>query len=154
MRMEGFLLGMVIMIVSLSVVLTIALDAYSPKNYNINLSADESTKQLATLQTKANENYVNLQGGYENMRQRTPGQNESAYNPQTGQTEYDLQKSALTALKESHTFLDTFADMVNVFLNQFDLEVSTRGLFIWFFVLLIGIPIVFLLLNSFLRNVL
>lgn len=152
MKLQNLILGLAFMIISLIICVSIAIDMYSPENYDVNLSEDESTKALYTLQEKANEGFTQSQSSIESIRLNTPGQNGTDINAQTGLTEYDMQKSATTALADTHTFLDVFAGLITTIFNGLDLSSEMRTVIVWFIGLLIAVPFVIMLINSFLKN--
>lgn len=152
MRIANIILGIVAAIVGMILTLGIMFDAYQPANYDISLQNDTSTAALYDMQEEANAHYATMQESYEYSRKNTPGQELSTLNPQIGLTESDLQQSALSTLKESGTYLNTFTSMVTTFFNTLDLRSMDRTVLIWFIGLLVGVPLVMLLINSLLRN--
>ena len=152
MDLKGFIIGLVIFIVSTLVCIGFAIDMFSSDGYNVDLNNDSDTKVLYNISQLAENSRDSVESSTGSIYSRVPGQGNSSYNPITGSTDADLSKSALSALSESGNMINVFSQMLVAMFGLIGVETSVASAYLWFFGILIIIPIGFLLINALLRN--
>lgn len=150
MRLQDFLIGLMVFILSSLVVLTFVFDFYSTDNLNIDLNADNNTVTLSGMQTTMNAQQAKMDTTNQFLENQTPG--ESGATVKTGDiSEGDLVRNTLVALTGVPTYLSIFNTMLNSMFSAVGLGQSGY-IFFWFFTGAIMIYIISLLLSVALRQ--
>lgn len=138
---------MFFIVVSL-VCLSFVFDMYSPLGYDIDLSANNDTKVLSSLQTKLEDYQSQMENTNKDIWSKTVGQVNASIDSGSI-SEADMIKSSLRALASTGTYLDVFTTMVNAFFAALHLQASV---IFWFLTSSVVIIVSMILLSTVFRQ--
>jgi len=150
MELKGFIIGLVILIISLGLCITFVIDLYSEDGYDIDLSADKNTKTLYNISQNTESYSSSVSSSTKGIYDGLPGESGASFDPEG--TESQLQLGALSALTQMKGMLSIFTQMLISLFGLLGLSVSATEAYLWFFSVIIIVPLALILLSSVLQN--
>ena len=153
MDVKSFIIGLGLFILAMIVTTSFVIDLYGEDGYEVDLTLDENTKLLNNLSQQAQIYKSDTIGATDSIYSGLPGENDSYFNAQDGyNSDAELQMSALSAISNLKGMLGIFTSMLVGTFGLLGLDVGTTEAYIWFFGILVIVPLMFILISAFVRN--
>jgi hypothetical protein len=145
MELKNIIIGLMAFVLFIIVIMGITTDLYSSDNLNVDLSSDNITSPLFTLQQKANESQQDIEDTNNIIKEKV--MTNASINNEVSTS--DLLASSWSAFTNIPSYIGTFFSLLIETFNSLGMG-ST--IFVWFFIGSILIVISLIIINSILGS--